>query len=125
MRRLFSSFPNGLPGSGLLLLRLTLVAGLFADVATRLHGPDFLLILVVAEVLAGVSLLIGLGARILAIFVCALQLGMLPTSHGTSELHLLLAAVGLCLALMGPGAWSADAHFFGRRRVDIKSLRHE
>ena len=124
MRRLFSSFPNGLQGIGLLLLRLTLVGGLFADAVTRLHEPEFSLILpAVAEALTGALLLIGLGTPIVAIFVCTLQLGMLLGTHGTIELHLLFAAVGLCLALTGPGAWSIDAHLFGRRRVEIKSLR--
>lgn len=124
MRHLFSSFPNGLQGVGLLLLRLTLVAALFTDAATRLRGPDFSMILpAVVEALTGALLLIGLGVPIAAIFVCVLQLAMLLETHGTTELHLLLAAVGLCLALMGPGAWSIDAHLFGRRRVEIKSLR--
>jgi uncharacterized membrane protein YphA (DoxX/SURF4 family) len=122
--RLFSSFPNGLQGLGLLLLRLTLVGALVADAATRLRDPDFSLILpAVVEALTGALLLIGLGTPIAAIVVCGLQLGMLLATYGTTELHLLLAAVGLCLALLGPGAWSIDAHLFGRRRVEIKSLR--
>ena len=124
MRRLFSSFPNGLVGTGLLLLRLTLVGGLFADAATRLHDPNFSPILAaVVEALTGASLLIGLGTPIVAIFVCVLRLGMLAATQGTIELHLLLSAIGLCLALTGPGAWSIDAHLFGRRRVEIRSLR--
>jgi putative oxidoreductase len=124
VRRLFSSFPNGLPGAGLLLLRLTLVGGLLADAAARLHDPDFsLILLAVVEALTGAALLIGLGTPIMAILVCVLQLGMLPGTNGTIELHLLVTAVGLCLALTGPGAWSIDAHLFGRRRVEIKSLR--
>lgn len=109
-----------------MLLRLALVGGLFADAAMRLHDPDFLLILaVVLEVLTGALLLVGLGTRIVAIVVCVLELGMVPASHGTIELRLLLAAVSLCVVLMGPGAWSIDAHFFGRRRVEIKSLRND
>ena len=126
MRRLFSTFPNGLQGWGLLLLRLTLAGGLFADAATRLHGPDFSLILLeVAEAVTGALLLLGLGTRIVAILVCVLQLGMLPANHGTIEMHLVLGAVGLALALMGPGVWSIDAHLFGRRRVEIKRLRDD
>jgi putative oxidoreductase len=126
VRRLFSYFPNGLQGTGLLLLRLTLVGGLFADAATRLHDPDFSLILTaVVEGLTGALLLIGLGTPMVSILVCVLHLGMLPATRGTIELHLQLAAVGLCLALIGPGAWSIDAHLFGRRRVEIKSLRDD
>jgi hypothetical protein len=29
------------------------------------------------------------------------------------------AVMALCLALLGPGAWSIDAHLFGRRRIHI------
>ena len=124
MRRLFSSFPNGLPGTGLLLLRLTLAGGLFADAATRFHKSDIPLILhAVGEILAGALLLIGLWTAIVAILACVLQLGMLASTHGIVELHLLRAALGLCLAVLGPGAQSVDARLFGRRRVEIKNLR--
>lgn len=105
-------------------MRLTLVGGLFADAATRLHDPDFsLILLAVAEALTGALLVVGLGTPIVAILVCVLQLGMLLVGLGTITLHLLLAAIGVCLTLMGPGAWSIDARLFGRRRVDIQSLR--
>ena len=29
------------------------------------------------------------------------------------------ALMALCLSLLGPGAWSIDAHLFGRRRIRI------
>jgi hypothetical protein len=31
----------------------------------------------------------------------------------------LLAALGAGLALLGPGAWSVDAHLFGWKRVEL------
>jgi hypothetical protein len=31
--------------------------------------------------------------------------------------HMLMASVGLALALIGPGAWSLDARLYGRRRL--------
>jgi hypothetical protein len=31
----------------------------------------------------------------------------------------LFVAVGMSLALLGPGAWSFDARLFGRRRIII------
>jgi uncharacterized membrane protein YphA (DoxX/SURF4 family) len=107
-----------------LLLRLTLAGGLLADATRRLHESDIWLILSgVGETLTGTLLLIGLWTPIVALLVCALQLGMLPLLRGTMELHLLRAAVGLGLAVLGPGARSVDARLFGRRRVEIKSLR--
>jgi putative oxidoreductase len=35
--------------------------------------------------------------------------------------YLLLTTLGLALALLGPGAWSVDAHLFGWRRVEIRN----
>jgi hypothetical protein len=34
--------------------------------------------------------------------------------------HMLWAAVGLCVAMLGPGACSVDSRLFGRRRIDIR-----
>jgi uncharacterized membrane protein YphA (DoxX/SURF4 family) len=33
--------------------------------------------------------------------------------------HLLWAIVGLCVAMLGPGACSIDSHLFGRKRIDL------
>ena len=67
--------------------------------------------------------MVGLGTPIVAISVCALQIGILLATHGAIALRVVLAAISLCLAIMGPGAWSIDARLFGRRRVEIQSLR--
>jgi uncharacterized membrane protein YphA (DoxX/SURF4 family) len=37
-----------------------------------------------------------------------------------ANLHLLLAALGVSLVMLGPGAWSVDARLFGRKRIDIR-----
>ena len=124
MRRLFASFPNGLPGAGLLLLRLALAGGLFADATVRFHKADTsAVLLAVGEILTGVLLLVGLWTALVAILACVLQLGMLALTDEAIELHLLRAAIGLCLAVLGPGARSVDARLFGRRRVEIRNLR--
>ena len=90
----------------------------------RLHDPNLALILpALGEALTGTLLLVGLATPLVAILVCVLQLGMLLVTPGTIALHLLLAAIGVCITVMGPGSWSIDARLFGRRRVDIQSLR--
>ena len=89
----------------------------------RLHGPSGPLILPGVEAVMGALLLIGLETPIVAILVCVLQVGMLLVSHGTIVLQAVLAAISVCLIVMGPGAWSIDARLFGRRRVEIQSLR--
>jgi putative oxidoreductase len=90
----------------------------------RLHDPSSPLILPGAgEALTGALLVIGLGTPVFAILACLLQLGLLLLIDGATALHLVLAAISVCLIVMGPGAWSIDARLYGRRRVDIQSLR--
>jgi uncharacterized membrane protein YphA (DoxX/SURF4 family) len=124
VQRFFSTFPNEWPGAGLLLLRLTLAGALLADATQALGGtgpPQ--VFAAAAAILAGALVAVGLWTPIAGVFVCLLQLGAVLTANGTVGWHLLQAAVGLCLALLGPGAWSIDARLFGRRRVEIKHLR--
>jgi hypothetical protein len=42
-------------------------------------------------------------------------------SHPTADpwRHILLGALGAALAMLGPGAWSFDAHRYGRKRIQI------
>ena len=77
------------------------------------------------EILTGALIVIGLWTPIAGVMVCLLQLGLILTADRTIGPQVLQAAVGLCLALLGPGAWSIDARLFGRRRVEIKHLRDE
>lgn len=126
MQRFFSTFPNGWPGAGLLLLRLTLGISLFTDAATGLRGLTLSrAIPAAAEILTGALTIVGLWTPIAAVIVCLLQLGLVLMIDQLVELQLLRAALGLSLALLGPGAWSIDARLFGRRRVEIKHLRDE
>jgi putative oxidoreductase len=126
MQRFFSTFPNGSPGIGLMLLRLTLASSLFADATANLRGLVLSQAVPAAtEILAGALIIVGLWTPIAAVIVCVLLFGILLTTRRTIELHLLQAALALSLALLGPGAWSFDARLFGRRRVEIRQLRDE
>jgi putative oxidoreductase len=123
VQRWFSSFPDRWPGIGLLLLRLTLAASLFADASARLRAPASPLALpAVADILLGTALIAGIWTPLVAIGIALLQIGMAAMAEGPLEPPLQRAAAALCLALVGPGAWSIDARLFGRRRVEIKNL---
>jgi hypothetical protein len=39
---------------------------------------------------------------------------------GNVIIHVLPAAMGVSLVMLGPGAWSVDALLFGRKRIDIR-----
>jgi putative oxidoreductase len=38
---------------------------------------------------------------------------------------ILLASIGVSLALLGPGAWSVDARLFGWKRIDVRDHTKE
>ena len=120
MQRLYSTFPNGVPGAGLLVLRLAagvplLVNGTAILLSTP-HGVTFAISLV--GVVVGGLLIAGLWTPY-AGALQALVEGWLGYLGGIPDIHLVRAALGIGLAALGPGAWSIDARLFGRKRIDL------
>jgi uncharacterized membrane protein YphA (DoxX/SURF4 family) len=125
VQRLFSSFPDGLPGVSILFLRLGAGIPLVYDGITGLFGtPQFIPFLQdLLALAAGMLLLAGLWTPISGIVVAILEVWIaFSGSHQLREV-LLLAALGAALAMLGPGAWSVDARLFGRKRIVIPDRR--
>lgn len=120
LQRLFSSFANGSPGWGLLLLRLVtgcvFIVKEISVLGAATAWQSSIGYLVAAA--AGSLLLVGLWTPIVGSLVAISEL-WLYSSQGDGQEHLVLAANGVGLALIGPGAWSLDARLFGRKRVDV------
>lgn len=100
---------------GLLLLRIA--AGASLILGRMLFGYEVRVILVCV----GISLLLGLWTPIVGSVAAITEMLMAFLHPANSPTHILLATVGLSLALLGPGAWSIDARIFGRKRIDIKA----
>lgn len=126
---MFSGFPNGSAGCGLLLLRSTVGVALLAGGASA----------------AGASAGSWAGAALAGLCGCALVTGTLTPAAGLVAAALSLArvvspvagpdriadgaaaalvlAMGVSVALLGPGAYSVDARLFGRREIVVPRAR--
>jgi uncharacterized membrane protein YphA (DoxX/SURF4 family) len=128
LQRWYRIFPHGLPGIGLLVLRLAIGAKLVIEASTCMLDPQGLKL--------GVWLLsllaLGIGTFFVLGFLTQLVAGVSVLAGAavylrhpawvSSFLHLTsldTIGVALAIALLGPGAISLDAYFFGRRKIVI------
>ena len=121
LQRLFSMFPDGWPGRGLLLLRLVVGLLLIHDGIAGLMGAPRgeSVALRVIGAIAGIFLLAGLWTPIAGALLTVTELWIALTGTDPIRSTILLATVGIALAILGPGALSIDALLFGRKRLDI------
>jgi putative oxidoreductase len=125
LQRLFSTFANGWPGIGLLLLRLlTAVVLIHFGIASVLEAPPLTIIVVqIIGVGAGILLLVGLWTPVAGVLAAIVKVWIAFSrvlSHsGDPWIAFLQAVLGAVLAMVGPGAWSIDARLFGRKRIDM------
>lgn len=125
LQRLFSTFPDGWPGFGLLLLRLgagialvcLAISGLLA-----VRGPVSIARDLVAGI-AGVFLATGLWTPVMGALIAMdeswIALSAYSSQRAGPWIHILLAVLTAGVAMLGPGAWSIDARLFGRKRFDM------
>jgi uncharacterized membrane protein YphA (DoxX/SURF4 family) len=64
-------------------------------------------------------LTIGLWTPVAGLFLAVSELSLLLFPSSSGSMHIVLAALGTALAMIGPGAWSVDARLFGRKRIRI------
>lgn len=115
MQLLYATFPDRMPGLGLLLFRLALSSMLIWPWGVRGAPPPADLLgwagLAAALIAFGGLLPVGIGVALVLAGVDAALDGW-P-----------LAALLLALGMLGPGAYSVDAMLFGRRVLELPASR--
>lgn len=123
LQRLYSMFPNGLPGKGLLLLRAVTGILLIHDGFSGLSAanPPAEIVRQIAELITGVFLFAGFWTPIVGVIALVLQLWIIISGSDHLALAIVIATLGAALAMLGPGSISIDAVRFGRKRIDIEN----
>ena len=75
--------------------------------------------------IAAALLCVGLWTPVSGCFVAAFALWTLVTKSGDPWGDILLAAIGVALSMIGPGAWSVDARLFGWKRIEVRIAGRE
>ena len=118
MQRLYSMFPQGGPGLGLLLLRIATAAMFALNITHRFSFASPALYWAVVSLIALISLSLCLGflTPILAVIagVTAIANLFLVDQPG-NVVYVLRILTSAALFFLGPGAYSIDAKLFGLR----------
>jgi len=121
VQRLYSTFPCGLPGAGLLLLRAAAtIPLLYAGQLTLASSSPSILEMVAAG--AAVLLLIGLWTPVAGALMAIAELALAILHPAGRWTYLNVAVIAAALAMLGPGGCSLDARLFGRRQIQIPPI---
>jgi hypothetical protein len=122
LRRLFWTFATGVPGAGLLVMRVVAAAALGFNATNSLSNQLHMgsATIIVLQMAAGLLLLAGLWTPLAGLLVVVLEAWLLVARPHDPWPHILLATLCGALGLLGPGAWSADARLYGWKRVHIR-----
>ena len=127
MRRLYSTFAQGPPGIGLLLIRLV------AGVTAIIHGCDGLrggpqlgsAIFHALCIGLGSLLIVGLWTPVAGALLALTALWDAFAHPEDGWYCLVIGTLGVGLALLGPGMWSIDARLFGWKRVEFRNRKRD
>jgi uncharacterized membrane protein YphA (DoxX/SURF4 family) len=116
VQRLYSTFARGWPGAALFCLRLTAAAAAFRF-GVGAWGAERSLFVAVTESVVGLLLSLGLWTPIAGGVLAALAVWSGFAAASDPWAHMLVTAISVALAFLGPGAFSIDARLFGRKRL--------
>lgn len=116
-------FPNGLPGAGLLALRVGCSVFIIAGgVSTISAAPQAQTLLLHSIALAAALLLLaGFWTPIAGLLIVVVEVWFAFLQTESVASSALLATIGAALAALGPGSHSIDARLYGRKRIQIRN----
>jgi putative oxidoreductase len=123
VQRLFSNFANGWAGRGLLFQRALTAAVLVHSAVSRLAEASWSAAF--PELIAaglGIFILLGLWTPVVGTLVGLTEVWIFFSRPTGPWIPLILAILGVTLAMIGPGAWSVDARLFGRKHIEAPKL---
>jgi hypothetical protein len=111
-------FPRGLPGIGLLAVRITVAAMLLVDGSP--YAATQSMRCAIGSLVAVVCLVIGILTPYAAAFAGCMEFWRICAGDNVDLFHLIAAiVVSFSLGVLGPGAYSVDNKIFGRRLVNL------
>jgi putative oxidoreductase len=119
LQRLFTTFADGWPGSGLLVQRLvTGIALLHGGIVffRDMHAVILIAPQVIGAVLA-IFIMLGLWTPVAGALIAAVEVWTALMYPGDAGTAILVATLGATQAMIGPGAFSIDARLFGRKHI--------
>jgi len=120
LQRLFTAFADGWPGFGLLMQRLVTGIALLHEGIVACNGalPAAIIAPHLIGAIFGGMIVLGVWTPITGALIGAIEVWIALADTGSFETAILLATLGVTLAMVGPGAFSMDARLFGRKHID-------
>ena len=114
-------FPNGWPGKGLLLLRLTDGLLLLQICIANWHGNVQRVagIPLAISAVTAILLSVGLWTPVAGVLSAATEVPLFVQGADDPRILICLMVFGASISMLGPGAFSIDAMLFGRQRLDL------
>ena len=121
MAKFLSRYPDGAAGFALVLLRFTCSWIVFLVIARLPFSPFSPNARMAVSAAFAFALALGFGTRIVAFVHAAVAIATAFMTGSDSALTMIGSACGCAaLGLLGPGAYSIDAHVFGRRVIRLQ-----